>query len=105
MGIKQDGTSYGYVVGIDETNDSGQKTGRRWWYVHNESNSVQVGSSVIAGQTEIAKVGEWQHLHLVVTSSSINRDPGNGRSVTDVHNLTMSPLEAFWKSENNIIGY
>jgi len=96
---------YKNVVGVDETNNLGEKTGRRWWYVHMLSTSVRVGNAVTAGQTELGKVGDG-HLHLAVTSSSSSTDdPPNGRSAADVTNRTMSPLDAFWRSKNNINGY
>ena len=95
---------YGGVVGIDETNSRGEKTGRRWWYVHMSANLVAVGAAITAGQTELGRVGR-RHLHLAITSSSRNLDPANGSSATDVTNRTMSPLDAFWRSKNNIDGY
>jgi|GEM_PF-4712373 len=95
---------YGGVVGVDETNNLGEKTGRRWWYVHMSSNSVQVGNTVTAGQTELGKVG-MGHLHLAITSSSNTSDPANGVSAADVTIRTMSPLDAFWRAKNNINGY
>ncbi len=98
----------GWVMAIDETDSSGQKTGRRWWFVHLKppgSYSLSKGSSVSAGSTILSPGNELNHLHLAVQNVSGSVSNGYGsynQAVNSVLSRTMSPIQAFWKAQNGI---
>jgi murein DD-endopeptidase MepM/ murein hydrolase activator NlpD len=93
----------GWWMAIDETDSSGAKTGRRWWYGHMKqpTTTFKPGTSVIGGQTVLAKGDSlFAHLHLAV--QNVKGGVGNGYSALDVQNRTISPLHAYWKAKNSI---
>jgi murein DD-endopeptidase MepM/ murein hydrolase activator NlpD len=94
----------GWWMAIDETDASGAKTGRRWWYGHMKqpTTTFTLGTSVIGGQTVLANANrlEFGHLHLAV--QNVKGSVGNGSSALDVQNRTISPLHAYWKAKNSI---
>jgi len=92
----------GYWMAIDEVDASGNEVGRRWWYGHMKqpTTNLDVGTRVNGGQTALGKA-DFGHLHLAVKNVP-NGGVGNGSSVADVQNRTISPLHAYWKARNNI---
>ena len=113
-----DGTDNGKWIAIDELTADEQRTGRRWWYGHLDSDTiVAVGQAVQPGQ-QIGVTGDGtgykHHLHLTVvntygsppTSSNeaVNGKTGQGydADVAKVLSQTVSPLHAYWKSTNGI---
>ena len=94
-------TYNGWWMAIDEVDASGNEVGRRWWYGHMKepTTSLGLGTRVNGGQTALAKA-DFGHLHLAV--QNVPGHVGNGSSVPDVQNRTISPLHAYWKARNNI---
>ncbi|WP_072620126.1 S8 family serine peptidase [Spirulina major] len=98
----------GWTMAIDETDSSGQKTGRRWWFVHLKppgSYWLSQGSTISAGQTILSSGNEQNHLHLAVQNVGGSVSNGYGsynQAVNSVLTRTMSPLHAFWKAQNGI---
>ncbi len=94
----------GWWMAIDETDASGAKTGRRWWYGHMKqpTTTFTLGTSVIGGQTVLANANRlgFGHLHLAV--QNVKGSVDNGSSALDVQNRTISPLHAYWKAKNSI---
>lgn len=101
--INNEGSSLGYAIAVDETDSSGKEVGRRWWYFHlNSGGNWQEGDLV---EAEVSNFGttlaNQGHLHLTVQNDKFD-EKGHFNSLNPdiVTDRTMSPLQAFWLSNN-----
>ncbi|MEG4463279.1 S8 family serine peptidase [Microcoleus sp. D3_18cC1] len=101
------------------------RTNRIWWYFHLENIGVQTGDVVKKGDPVLGTPIQAQnHLHITVTEitnpfaypklkgsqflndieQSVKDALPNAKNQDVILNRTMSPLEAYWRYENNL-GY
>ena len=88
---------------MNELDKNGEEVGRIWWYFHLDSpGDWEIGDSVKAGISNFGVVHPTQgHLHLTVQNDKFDEDGYiNSLDSNVVVGRTMSPLQAFWLSEN-----